>query len=127
MTIALPVGGSVSTGGGVCEQRLVEECYFLGCWCLEYLEPSGYRVAFYRWLLHAPALNPFEEDIRGRRNIMQLNGSPKGSSSEPQGVPLRPSPCAPFDDYSKAEREEFLADLPLQRLDLAATLFIPEV
>jgi hypothetical protein len=58
---------------------------------------------------------------------MQLNGSAKGSGSEPQGIPLGPSPGAPFDDYRQAERQQFLAELPLQRLDLAASFFVPEV
>jgi len=39
---------------------------------------------------------------------MQLNGSAEGSGSEPQGVPLRPSPGAPLDDYGKPECKEFL-------------------
>jgi len=41
--------------------------------------------------------------------MVQLNGSPKGSCSEPQGIPLGPSPRAPFDDYDKPESEEFLS------------------
>jgi hypothetical protein len=56
---------------------------------------------------------------------MQFNGSAKSSGSEPQGIALGPSPGAPFDDYSKAKREEFLTELPLQRFDLAAPFFIP--
>src|ERR1700676_5033941 len=116
-----------STGGEVCNQRLVEECHLLGCRCLEYLEPSGHCVSFYGWLFHATVLNPVEEDIRRRRDIMQLNGCAKGSGSKPQGIPLGPSPGAPFDDYSKAECEEFLTQLPLQRLDLAAPFFVPDV
>ncbi len=58
---------------------------------------------------------------------MQLNGSAQGPGSEPQGIPLGPSPSAPFDDYSKTEREKFLSKLPLQRLDLPALFFIPDV
>src|SRR5260370_432612 len=58
---------------------------------------------------------------------MQLNGSAQGPGSEPQGIALGPSPGAPFDDYSKAEREEFLSELPLQSLDLPALFFIPDV
>jgi hypothetical protein len=58
---------------------------------------------------------------------MQLNGSAKGSGSEPQGIPLGPSPSAPFDDYRETEREEFPTELPLQRLDLAALVFIVEI
>jgi len=58
---------------------------------------------------------------------MQLNGSAKGSGSEPQCVPLGPSPSAPFDDYGKTQREEFLTEFPLQRLDLPARFFIAEV
>jgi hypothetical protein len=58
---------------------------------------------------------------------VQLNGGAKGSSCESQGIPLGPSPRAPFDDYREAEREEFLANPPLQRLDLAPLFFIPEV
>ena len=57
---------------------------------------------------------------------MQLNGSAKGSGSEPQVVPLRPSPGAPFDDYGETEREEFLPEFPLQRLDLSSLLLIIE-
>jgi len=57
---------------------------------------------------------------------MQLNGSAKGSGSEPQGIPLGPSPGSPFDDYSKTELEEFLTELPLQRLDLAPPFLISE-
>ena len=58
---------------------------------------------------------------------MQLNGSAQGPGSEPQGIPLGPFPSAPFDDYSKTEREKFLSKLPLQRLDLPALFFIPDV
>ena len=58
---------------------------------------------------------------------MQLNGSAKGSGSKAQGISLGPSPSAPFDDYRETEREEFLTELPLQRLDLPAPLFIVEV
>ena len=58
---------------------------------------------------------------------MELNGSAKGSGSEPQRIPLGPSPSAPFDDYRETEREEFLTELPLQRLDLRAAVFIVEV
>jgi hypothetical protein len=39
---------------------------------------------------------------------MQLNGSAKGSGSEPQGIPLGRSPSAPVDDYREIEREDFL-------------------
>ena len=58
---------------------------------------------------------------------MQLNRSTKGSSSEPQGIPFASSPGTPFDDYGKTEREEFLTELPLQRLDLPASFFIVDV
>jgi hypothetical protein len=58
---------------------------------------------------------------------MQFNFSAKGSGSEPQGIPLGPSPSSPFDDYGQTEREEFLAEFPLQRLDLSAPFFIPDV
>ena len=118
---------AVSTGGEVRNQRLVKECHLLGCRHLEYFDPSGHCVSFYGGLFDAPALNPLEEDIRRRRDIMQLDGSAKGSSSEPQGIPLGPSPGAPFDDYGKAACEEFLSELPLQRFDLGAPFFIPTV
>ena len=58
---------------------------------------------------------------------MQLNRSTKGSGSEPQGIPLGPSPGTPFDDYSEIERKEFLTELPLQRLDFPAPFFIVDV
>ncbi len=118
---------SVSSGGRVCNQRLVKECHLLGRRYLEYLRPSGYCISFYGWLLEAAALNPVKEDVYRRREIMQLHGSTKGSGSEPQGITLGPSPCTPFDDHSKTEREEFLTELPLQRLDLPAPFFIVEV
>ncbi|MDQ1386733.1 MAG: hypothetical protein QOF56_187, partial [Acidobacteriaceae bacterium] len=41
---------------------------------------------------------------------MQFDGSAQGPGSEPQGIPLGPSPSAPFDDYSKTECEEFLTE-----------------
>src|ERR1700683_2149717 len=106
---------------------LVEECHLLGRRRLEHLGPSRHSVSFYGWLLHAPALNPLEEDIRRRSDITQLNSSAKGSCPDPQGIPLAPSPGAPLDDYDQAEREEFLSQPPLQRLDLAAPVFIPQV
>jgi hypothetical protein len=108
-------------------QRLVVECHLLGCRYLEYLGPSGQCISFNGWLLQASALNPVEEDIRRRREIMQLDGSAQGSCSESQGIPLGPSPGAPFDDYRKTEREEFLTELPLERLDLPAPFFIVDV
>src|SRR5260370_28434140 len=58
---------------------------------------------------------------------MHLHGCAKGTGAEPQGSPLGRSTSAPFDDYSKAEREEFLSELPLQSLDLPALFFIPDV
>src|SRR6266568_4344404 len=70
---------------------------------------------------------PVKEHICWRREIMQLNGSTKGSGSEPQGIPLGPSPGAPFDDYRKAEFKEFLAELPLQCLDLPTLFLIVDV
>ena len=78
-------------------------------------------------MLSAPALNPVEEDIRGRREIVQLNRSAEGSRSEPQRIPFGSSPCAPFDDYGETEGEKFLAELPLQRLDPPARLCVIEV
>jgi hypothetical protein len=62
-------------GGKVCKKRLVKECHLFGCRCLEYLPPLRQCIAFYGWILHAAALNPVEEDIRGRREIVQLNSS----------------------------------------------------
>ena len=118
---------SVSIGGKAGNQRLIEERHFLRCRRLEYLEPSGQRISFYGRLLQASALNPLEEDIRRHREIMQLNGSAKSSRSEPQGVPLGPSLGAPFDDYRKTCREQELTELPLQRLNLRAPLFVVEV
>jgi len=58
---------------------------------------------------------------------MQLNGSAKGSGFKSQGIPLGPPPSAPFDDYSETEREKFLAELPLQSLDLFAPPFVIKV
>jgi len=57
---------------------------------------------------------------------MQLNGGAKGSCPEPQGIPLGPCPSAPFDDCRKTERQKFLSEFPLQRLNLRAPFFIPE-
>jgi hypothetical protein len=120
-------GGSISTRGKVCNQRRVEECNFFGRRRLEHREPSGQGISFYGWILHGPALKPLEEDIRRRGEIMQLNGGAKSSCSEPQAIPLGPSPSTPFDDYRETEREEFLTKLPLQRLDLAALFFIVKI
>ena len=39
---------------------------------------------------------------------MQLNGGAKSSCSEPQAIPLGPSPSTPFDDYRETERQEVL-------------------
>ena len=55
---------------------------------------------------------------------MQLNSGAKGSGSESQGVPLRPSPRAPLDDYCEAKREKVLNELPLQSFDLFAPPFV---
>ncbi len=55
---------------------------------------------------------------------MQLNCRAKGSGSEPQGIPLRPSPSAPFDDHRKTEREELLREVPLKNLDLPSPVLI---
>ncbi len=113
-------GASVSTGGKVCSQRLVEECHLFGCRYLEYLQPSGQCISFYGWPLQTPALNPLEEDIRRRREVMQLNGGAKGSGAEPQGIPLGPSPGAPFDDYCKTEGARSLLSSAL------ASVVLPE-
>jgi len=94
---------------------------------LEHLEPLGQCISFYGWILQGTALKPLEEDIRRSGETMQLNGGTKSSGSEPQAIPLGPSPSAPFDDYRETEREEFLTELPLQRLDLTALFFIVEV
>jgi hypothetical protein len=94
---------------------------------LEQLDPSQQLISFYGGLLHAPALNPVEENIHWRREIVQLNGSSKGSGSEAQCIALGPSPGAPFDDYRQAERKKFLSELPLQSLDLRAARFVVEI
>src|SRR5258708_24265191 len=104
---------SVSTGSEVSNQRLVEECHLLGRGRLEYLEPSAHCVSLYGWPLNAPALHPVEEDIRRRRDIMQLNGSAHGSCPAPQGLPLRRSPGAPVDDYTCSQCEKVYIGLPL--------------
>jgi hypothetical protein len=71
-------------------------------------------ISFYGRILHAPALNPVEENIHWRREIVQLNSSAKSTRSESQYISLGPCPSAPFDDYREAEREKFLTELPLQ-------------
>ena len=58
-------GASVMNRSGICQQRLVIECHFFGSWGLEGIAPSRHSVAFDRRILHAPALEPVEEDIRG--------------------------------------------------------------
>jgi hypothetical protein len=58
---------------------------------------------------------------------MQLNSSAEGSGPEPQGIPLGSPPSAPFYDYRETEREKFLTELPLQRLDFPAPFFIVQV
>lgn len=117
---------SPSTGGKICDQRFVKECHLFGCRRLEHFEPSGHCISFYGGILHAPTLKSVEENIRRRRKIMQFNGSAKGSGLEPQGIPLGPPPSARFDDYGETERKKFLAEFPLQRLDLSAPFFIAE-
>ncbi len=94
---------------------------------LHHREPSRHSIPVHGWILPAPALNPLEEDLGRRREIMQFNGGAKRPGSESQGVPLGPSPSAPFDDYRVTEREEFPAKFPLQRLDLRAPRFIVEI
>ncbi len=106
---------------------LVEERDLLGCGYLEHLDPPHQLISFYGWLLHAPALNPVEENICWRGEIVQFNSSAKGPGSESQYIPLGPSPRAPFDDYSETEREKFLSELPLQSLDLLASTFIVNI
>jgi len=71
---------------------------------LEYLDPSQQLIPFYVRILHAPALNPVEENIHWRREIVQLNSNAKGSGSKSQCIPLAPSPSAPFDDYGETAR-----------------------
>jgi hypothetical protein len=75
---------------------------------LELFEPSGESFSCDRWFLHASALNPLEEDIERRREIVQLNGSAKSACSEPQSIPFRPPPSAPFNDDRETPGEEFL-------------------
>ncbi len=96
----------------------VEESYLLRCRCLEHLAPSQHRISFYGRILHAPLLNPLEENIHRCREIVQLNRSAKGPGSEPQGVPLRPAPRAPLDDYREAKGEKISSELPLESFDL---------
>jgi hypothetical protein len=69
-TVLAPGWWSVFDWRRVWNQRVVEEGHLFGCRCLEYLEPSEHGVPFYRWLLHAAALNPVEEDIWRRGDIM---------------------------------------------------------
>ncbi|HXM89761.1 MAG TPA: hypothetical protein VN916_09895, partial [Candidatus Acidoferrum sp.] len=59
--------------------------------------------------------------------VVQLNGSAKGSGSQSQGVSLRPSPRAPLNDYCEVNCEKALNELPLQSFDLFAPSFIGEV
>lgn len=58
---------------------------------------------------------------------MQLNGSAKCSSSQPQGIPFGSSPRAPLNNYGQPEHKELLAKFPLQSFDLPALLFVVEV
>jgi len=94
---------------------------------LEYHYPSQQLISFYGRILHAPPLNPVEENIRWRREVVQLDRSAKGSGPEPQRVPLGLSLSAPFDDHGEAKREKFLRELPLQRLDLPTPAFVVKV
>src|SRR6266568_6711253 len=85
-----PLGGRhVSTGIEVCKQRLVEERHLFGRRHLECFGPLEQCISFYGRLLQTSALNPLKEHICWRRDIMQLNGSTKGSGSEPQGIPSK--------------------------------------
>src|ERR1700736_1339535 len=119
--------GVIFNQSNVRSQRLVEERHLLGCRGLKQLKPSRQRSFFYRWILQSSPFNPFKEDVRRCRKIMQLNGGAQRSGSQPQRIPLASSPGAPFDNYSKTESEQFLTELPLQPLDLTALFFIPEV
>ena len=75
----------------------------------------------------APALNPVEEDIHWRRQIVQLNSSANGSGPQSQCIPLGPCPSAPFDDHGETACEKFLRELPLQGFDLPAPAFVVKV
>ena len=66
---------------------------------------------------------PLKQDISRRTQIMQLNRSAKRSRAEPQSIPLRPRPCAPFDDDGEPPRQQLLGKLPLQRLHLRTHVF----
>ena len=67
---------------------LVEECRLLRFRHLESLEPSGYCISFYRWILSASVLKPIKKDIYRREEIVQLDSGTKGSGSKPQGIAL---------------------------------------
>ncbi len=105
----------------------IEEGHLFGCGRLECLAPAIQCSSFYGWILHAPALYPFEQDIRRGRAIVQLNCGAQSAGSQPQGIPLGPCPGSPFDDYDEIEREELLSKLPLQRLDFSASYFVVNV
>jgi hypothetical protein len=115
---------STYIGGSVYNQRLVIKCHLLKRGWLKYFKPLRQSFAINRWIFHAATLNPFEKDIRQRAEIVQLNGRAKRSGSEPQGISLGSSPRSPFDDYSKAKREELLREFPLERFDLPSPLFV---
>jgi len=106
---------------------LIKESHLLTCRCLEHLGPSQQRISFYRRILRASFLNPVEKNIHRCTEIVQLNRSAKGSGCEPQGVPLRPGPRAPLDDYCEAKYEKIFSELPLESFNLRARLFVVDI
>jgi len=98
--------GFVSRTGN---ERLVEQCHFFESRWLKYFGPPRQCIWFYWWGFHAAPLNPLQQNIHGCVKIVQLNSSPKLAGSQPQSVPLRPSPRAPLDDHCDAMSKQFLS------------------
>lgn len=58
---------------------------------------------------------------------MQFDSRSQFSCSKPQCVSFRFSPRAPFNDQSEPKSEEFLAELPLQSLNLFPARLVPQI
>jgi hypothetical protein len=70
-------------GLGECDsfssERLVKERHFLGRGSLKCLDPLVKITSLDRWRFLSPVLNSIEQEISERGEVVQLNGSTKGS------------------------------------------------
>lgn len=111
----------------MCNQRTIKQSHLLFCGCLKCFVPSRQILRPYRRIFHPPPLKSFKKNLDRSRDVVQFNCRTKSTRSEPQCIPFRPPPCAPFDDDREPTPEKLLGKGPLQRLGSGTARLVIDV